>query len=94
MEDKELKRLNSNLEKINYMLEKNKILELSELLDNKKKLFVRNLISGIFKGIGIGIGFSLLTAVLVYILQKIVKLNIPIISEYIIDIIEIVKRAK
>lgn len=94
MEDKELKKLNINLEKINYVLEKNRILELAELLDNKKKLFVRNFMSGIFKGIGIGIGFSILTAVLVYILQKIVKLNIPIISEYIVDIIEIVKNAK
>lgn len=94
MEDKELKKLNDNLEKINYIFERKRILELVELLDNRKKLFIRNLLSGIFKGIGIGIGFSLLTAILVLILQKIVKLNIPVISEYIIDIIEIVQKTK
>lgn len=94
MEDKELKKLNDNLEKINYIFERKRILELAELLDNRKKFFIRNLLSGIFKGIGIGIGFSLLTAILVLILQKIVKLNIPVISEYIIDIIEIVQKAK
>lgn len=94
MDDKEFKKLNKSIDKINYILEKNQILELVELLGNIKKLFIRNLLSGIFKGIGLGIGFTLITAILVYILQRIVKLNIPILSEYIIDIIEIVKSAK
>ena len=49
-------------------------------------------ISNIAKGVGIGIGVTVLTAVLVIILQKIVKLNIPIIGEYITDIVEIVER--
>ena len=47
--------------------------------------------AGIFRGVGIGIGFTIITAILIIILQKIVMLNIPIIGEYISDIIEIVK---
>ena len=83
-----------NLVKLNKTLTRNNILELAELLGNKRKLLVRNLITGISKGIGIGIGFTILTAIIVIILQKIVTLNIPVIGEYIADIVEIVERSK
>ena len=84
-------KLNNNLEKLNYSLEKSNIFDLMELLGSKRKLFVRNFISGISKGIGIGIGFTVLTAILIIILQKIVTLNIPVIGDYIADIVDIVQ---
>lgn len=46
------------------------------------------------RGIGIGIGVTIITAMLVILLQKIVTLNIPIIGEYIADIVEIVEKSK
>lgn len=82
------------IDKINKTIERNNILELAEILGNTKKMLVKNFFSGIAKGVGIGIGFSLLTAVLVYLLQRIIRLNIPIISEYITDIVEIVENNK
>lgn len=88
------KRLLKSLEKLNYTLTKNNILELAELLGNKKELIFRNLITGISKGIGIGIGFTILTAILLIVLQKIVTLNIPVIGDYISDIVEIVESKK
>ena len=84
--------LNKRLEQLNYVLTKNKLLDLIELLGEPKKLFFRNLWSGMVKGIGIGIGVTVITAILVIILRKIVTLNIPVIGEYIADIIEIVQR--
>lgn len=89
-----IEELNKKIDHINYILSKNKILDLVELLGDRKKLFFRNLWSGIVKGIGIGIGVTVITAVLVIILQKIVMLNIPIIGEYISDIVDIVERSK
>ena len=88
---KEEKELIKRLDKINYTLSQNNILELIELLGNRKKFFFRNFWSGIIKGIGTGIGFTILTAILLVVLQKIVALNLPVISEYILDIIKIVK---
>lgn len=85
------KRLNKNLQKLNNSLEKSNIIELMELLGNKKKMFVRNFIAGISKGIGIGIGFTLLSAIIVIVLQKIVTLNLPVIGDYIADIVDIVE---
>lgn len=82
------------IDKMNRTMERNNILELAEILGNTKKMLVKNFFSGIAKGVGIGIGFSLLTAVLIYLLQRIIRLNIPIISEYITDIVEIVENNK
>ena len=64
------------------------------MLGNKRKMIVRNFMAGVFRGIGIGIGVTVITAILIMILQKIVTLNIPIIGEYIADIVEIVERSK
>ena len=77
--------------RLNYILNKNKVLDLVEIAGNTKKFLIRNFTSGIIKGIGIGIGFSIITAIIIYILQKIIKLNIPVISKYISDIVNIVE---
>ena len=73
---------------------KSNLIEISSLLGNKKKLFLNNLLAGIARGVGIGIGVTIITAILVIILQKIVALNIPVIGEFIADIVEIVERSK
>lgn len=89
-----LKQLNRKIDDINELMVKNHFLDLAELLGNRKQLFIRNLGSGIAKGIGIGIGVTVITAILVIILQKIVTLNIPVIGEYIADIVDIVEKTK
>lgn len=91
---KKINILNSSIEKLNKMLEEGNFVELTYLLGNKKELIIRNLMAGIFRGIGIGIGVTVITAILVMILQKIVTLNIPVIGEYIADIVEIVERSR
>ncbi len=87
-----VEKLNKGIDKINYVLERNQVMDLLEILGNKKQILIRNLLSGISKGIGIGIGVTLITSVIVIILQKIVTLNIPVIGEYISDIVDIVQR--
>lgn len=86
-----IKRFVKNIEKINENLENARIQELVDLLGSKRKIFIRNLIAGISKGLGFSIGFYLITALLIYLLQYIVKLNIPIIGKYISDIVDIVE---
>ena len=58
------------------------------------KIIKRNIVAGIFRGVGIGIGVTIITAILIILLQKIVTLNIPIIGEYIADIVDIVERSR
>lgn len=91
---KKIKKLEKLINDLNINMAKNNLIDFSEVLGNWKELLKRNLISGIFKGIGIGIGFTIITAIIVYILQKIVRLNIPVIGEYISDIVDIVEKTK
>ena len=85
-------KLLKSIDELNYVFTKNNLIDLAEILGNRKEMLIRNILAGIAKGIGIGIGFSLLTAIIIIILQKIVTLNIPVIGDYITDIVEIVDR--
>ena len=86
--------LQKSIGKLINWLEKREIHDLIYTLGSKKEIFRRNLIAGIARGIGGGIGFTVITAIIIYFLQRIVRLNIPIIGEYINDIIEIVQKTK
>ena len=86
--------LSKLIEQLNSILQEGNFVELAYLLGNKKEMFIRNFLAGISRGIGIGIGVTIITAILVLLLQKIVTLNIPIIGEYIADIVEIVQKSR
>ena len=60
--------------------------------ENIKQIIKRNFIVGIFRGMGIGIGLTIVSAIILILLQQIVKLNIPVIGKYIADIVAIVER--
>lgn len=94
---KEKQRINllqKSIEKLTQMLQDMNIHDFLYILGSKKEIIKRNLLAGIARGIGGGIGFTIITAVIIYFLQKIVRLNIPIIGEYIKDIIDLVQRTQ
>lgn len=62
--------------------------------DNLKKLVWYNFLMGVARGLGMAVGFTLLGALSIYILQKIVLLNLPGISRFIADIINLVQSGK
>lgn len=85
------KRIEKKIDKINKILEKSNIIEISYILGNKKEVLKRNLIAGLSRGVGIGIGITLITAIIVFLLRRLIMLNIPVIGDYIADIISIVE---
>ena len=89
-----LKILNDNIEKLIKMLEKSNLEDISLFLGSKKRMFFSNFFAGIFRGVGFSIGFSIVTAIVVIILQKIVLLNIPVIGEYVSDIVDFLKTSQ
>ena len=89
-----LKKINDKIDKINKSLEDSKILEISYILGNKKEIIKRNLLAGIFRGMGIGIGITIVTGLIVFILRRLIMLNIPIIGDYTADIVEIVEKSR
>lgn len=91
---KKIDLLQKSIDKLIGILQNMNLNDLVYIVENKKEIIKRNLLAGIARGIGGGIGFTIITAVIIYFLQKIVRLNIPIIGEYINDIVEIVQRTK
>jgi len=83
--------LNDNIERLLKFLEKKNIEELIYILGTKKEIAKRNFIAGIFRGIGVGIGVTIVTAIIIYFLQRLVRLNLPGIGRFITDIVEIVE---
>lgn len=86
--------MQNSIDNLIRIFQKSNIEEWSYLLGNRKEIIKRNFIAGIARGVGIGIGVTIITAILIIILQKIVTLNIPIIGEYISDIIDIVQKSR
>lgn len=88
------KEINRKIDKISKTLEKSNIIELSYVVGSKKEILKRNLIAGISRGVGIGIGITVITAIIIYLLRKLIMLNIPVIGDYIADIVEIVEKSR
>jgi len=86
------RKLNKQVDELNKTIQMANLKEIMYILGNKKKMFLRNILAGIGRGIGIGIGVTLITAIIIYVLQKIVLLNIPGIGQFISDIVDIVEK--
>lgn len=84
-------RLEKKIDLLAAKLENLKINSYVELMQDTKKLLFRNFLAGISKGIGMAIGFTILGAIALLILEKIVALNIPIIGKFVSDIAQIVE---
>lgn len=88
--ERKLDEINKKLDKLAKKLEAKNIAEYVELVNNTKSLIWKNFIMGISKGIGIAIGVTILGAIAIYLLRKIVMLNLPVIGAFIKDIMDII----
>ncbi|NLK86830.1 MAG: hypothetical protein GX279_04980 [Clostridiaceae bacterium] len=85
--------LADKIDKLALHMERSRIRDYICYLENPRKLLFPNFLAGIARGFGASVGFTLLTALLLYILQRVVKLELPIISEFIGDIVRIVENS-
>jgi len=83
--------INKKIDQIALNMEKFKLVDYVYYLENPRKMLYANFIGGLARGFGAAIGFTLLGAVAVYILQAVVRMNIPLIGEFISEIINIVQ---
>jgi hypothetical protein len=72
-------------------MEKSRISEYTELLHSPFRLIWLNIFSGVARGLGIALGFTFFAATIIYVLQVLGALNLPIIGDYIADIVRIVQ---
>jgi hypothetical protein len=85
-------RLSEQIDRLARELDKARLREYVELNRRPWHLIWRNLLSGLSRGVGIALGFTFFAATIVWILQLLGKLNLPIVGDYIADIVRIVQR--
>ncbi|WP_424768307.1 DUF5665 domain-containing protein [Paenibacillus sp. sgz302251] len=83
--------LDKRLQKIATEMEHTQIADYVQLLNRPRTLIWRNLLAGIARGVGIATGFTFFAATILYVLQILGALNLPIIGDYIADIVRIVQ---
>lgn len=80
----ELGRLSQNLEKFN-------LAEYMEMLNNPRRYIITNFLGGLARGLGIAVGFTILGALVIMLLRRLMYLNLPFIGDFIADIVLIVQ---
>ncbi|WP_062492417.1 DUF5665 domain-containing protein [Paenibacillus sp. 32O-W] len=97
-ENRELDKLRQSLDLVDRRLQKmaadmerSHIADYVDLLNRPFSLLWRNLLAGTARGVGIAIGFTFFAATILYVLRILGALNLPIIGDYIADIVRIVQ---
>ncbi len=85
--------LTKKIDELSLKMEKMKLVDYVYFLEHPRKMLWANFINGLARGFGIAIGFTLLGAVAIYILNQIVKINLPYIGEFISEIVKIVQNS-
>jgi len=88
---KSLAALEKRMQHIASEMERTHIAEYVDLLNRPISLIWRNLLAGTARGVGIAIGFTFFAATILYVLRILGALNLPIIGDYIADIVRIVQ---
>lgn len=86
-----LKILEKRIAELAINIEKMKLAEYVKLLDQPWRLMYINFIAGMARGVGIAVGFTILGAVLLYFLRRLVMLNLPWIGGFIAEIVRMVQ---
>nr|WP_092068077.1 DUF5665 domain-containing protein [Dendrosporobacter quercicolus]NSL46928.1 hypothetical protein [Dendrosporobacter quercicolus DSM 1736]SDL69607.1 hypothetical protein SAMN04488502_101580 [Dendrosporobacter quercicolus] len=81
----------SQAQRLANHLEAMRIAEYVDLLQRPARLIFINFVAGLARGLGIAIGATLIFAVLVDLLRRMIVLNIPGIGNFIADIVQIVE---
>lgn len=87
-----LKLLNERIVQLSQAVEKTRIADYISLMENPKKIIYTNFLAGIARGFGMAIGFTLLGALVIYILRALLIFNLPLIGGLIAEIVRIVQQ--
>lgn len=84
------RKLLDKIAELSQHLEKFNIAEYLEQLNNPRRYLMVNFMGGLFRGFGIALGMTILGAFVLFILQRLVVLNLPLIGDFIAELVRIV----
>lgn len=82
----------SPVERLALALERARIGDYVQLTRDPLRLVYVSFVSGVARGLGLALGFTVLGAIVIYVLQRVVALNLPVIGQIIADLIQIVQQ--
>ncbi len=86
------RRLLIKLGRLSRELEKFNIAEYIGALNNPRRYLIINFAGGVARGLGFAVGATLLAGLAVYLLQRVVMLNLPVIGGFIAELVKIVNQ--
>jgi len=81
----------AQLERLAQYLEKMNVAGYVELMQRPMRLLFLNFAAGLARGLGIAIGATLIFALMLEMLRRVIMLNIPGIGEFVANIVKIVE---
>jgi len=86
-----LKEVSRKIDEIAVNMERVQIADYINLMNKPWRLIFNNMLGGIARGVGIAIGVTVFTSTILYVLQLLGALNLPIIGDYIARLIQVVQ---
>ena len=83
-----LKRLEEYLER----LERLRLPEYIRYVEDRRRFLMMQFLGGLARGLGMAVGFTILGAALVIFLQSLAQHNLPVIGDFLAEIVQIVQR--
>ena len=79
------------IERLTDTLERMHLDEYLEFVSNRKRMLWRNMLYGMVRGLGFALGFSVLGALAIVLLKNLVLQNIPVISDFLAEVIHAIE---
>ncbi len=86
-----LQRVGDKIDELSLNMEKMRLAEYIEMLDNPRRLMYLNFMLGLARGFGMAIGFTILAAIVLWFMQRLVVLNLPLIGDFIAELVKLVQ---
>lgn len=87
-----LEQVHDKLIELTQQMHRMHIADYLVLLNRPFRLIIPNIISGISRGIGIAIGITIFTGTIIYILELLGALELPVIGDYISSLVHYVQK--
>jgi len=85
-------RLLKQIDHLNRLLERANLVEYMQLIQSPRRMLFLNFMAGVARGFGIAVGFTIIGAFFIYVLTRLASLNLPIIGEFIAQVVRMVEQ--
>ncbi len=65
--------------------------EYMDYLQNRRRLFLTNFGAGMMRGMGFAVGFSILGAVVIYLIRNLALANLPLLGDFFAEVVHMVQ---